>query len=122
MKARSQFDEGAHPAANANAASIGLDQAIQHLQERAFPGPVCADKPQTFATAQLERNVIYCPELACTQVWAARCKAAESSGNILQAIPKRLLQISAEAFGNTVDLDEYLAHGSSSYVPNRAMI
>ena len=67
IEARPQRDERPHPPPHFDAAGIGLDQAVEHFQQRGFPRPVVPDQPQAFAALQLESHVVDGPEFLRAQ-------------------------------------------------------
>lgn len=50
------------PAAHLDAAGIGLDQPVEHAQERRLARPVSPNQPQTFPALEFERDIAQRPE------------------------------------------------------------
>ena len=57
VEAGAQFDQRADAAVHLNPAFIGLDEAVEHLQQRGFAGAVAADEAEALVALEFEGGV-----------------------------------------------------------------
>ena len=114
MKARANFEQAAHPAANLRAAFGRLRDAREDLQERALTGAVVADHPEHLAGGHLQRHVAQCPDRVVDRPGAAGSQPAQRSGDgASQRIAQRTVAFALSdsvAFAQAFNADRVLAH------------
>src|SRR5258708_39966134 len=67
IESRAELDQCTGPATDFNVAGVGLDQAAEHFQKRAFSRAVGADQRERIAGAKIKREVMNRPKFSLTR-------------------------------------------------------
>lgn len=124
IESRSQGDEGPDAALDGDGADVGFHEAVQHLEESGFPGPIVPDQAEALAPFDFEGDVVVGPEFAGSEGWevfswqlevgswklglrsSVVANPEEIGGGIAEAVEKGLAEVATEFFGNIFGLDE----------------
>ena len=104
------------PATQHDTAPVGVEPALDELQQRALARTVGTDDPQAFAGRERQRDVRERPELAVPQRPRRGTAADQRARDVPQTVAQRLLEIAAVLLRHRLDGDQrWRAQGFAAF-------
>ena len=92
-----------------DAALIGFNQTVEHLEQGGFPGPIFADQSQAISPPPFKRNPLISSELIFAEAGTAAIHAHQVNPDILHTIHQGFFQGPAEFFADVFGADQDFA-------------